>query len=86
MAFGGINVAQNSIVSKTIYDKETGKPKGYGFCEYRDPEAAMSAVRNLNGREINGRPLRVRFGRRAAAAASAAAAAAPRVGAHCALV
>ena len=25
MAFGGINVAQNSIVSKTIYDKETGK-------------------------------------------------------------
>ena len=21
---------------KLVYDRETGKPKGYGFCEYKD--------------------------------------------------
>ncbi|KAG5894096.1 hypothetical protein JTB14_003952 [Gonioctena quinquepunctata] len=23
---------------KLVFDRETGKPKGYGFCEYRDQE------------------------------------------------
>ncbi|XP_076045203.1 cleavage stimulation factor subunit 2 CstF64 isoform X2 [Oratosquilla oratoria] len=44
---------------KLMYDRETGKPKGYGFCEYKDQETALSAMRNLNGFEIGGRPLRV---------------------------
>lgn len=42
-----------------MYDRETGKPKGYGFCEYQDQETALSAMRNLNGREFSGRALRV---------------------------
>ena len=42
-----------------MYDRETGKPKGYGFCEYKDQETALSAMRNLNGVEIAGRTLRV---------------------------
>ena len=42
-----------------MYDRETGKPKGYGFCEYKDQETALSAMRNLNGYEIGGRTLRV---------------------------
>ncbi|XP_051878407.1 cleavage stimulation factor subunit 2 isoform X2 [Pristis pectinata] len=44
---------------RLVYDRETGKPKGYGFCEYQDQETALSAMRNLNGREFNGRALRV---------------------------
>lgn len=44
---------------KLMYDRESGKPKGYGFCEYKDQETALSAMRNLNGFEIGGRPLRV---------------------------
>lgn len=44
---------------KLVYDRETGKPKGYGFCEYKDQETALSAMRNLNGYEIGGRSLRV---------------------------
>lgn len=44
---------------KLMYDRESGKPKGYGFCEYKDQETALSAMRNLNGYEIGGRPLRV---------------------------
>ena len=47
------------ISFKLVYDRENGKPRGYGFCEFMDPETAMSAMRNLNGYEINGRPLRV---------------------------
>lgn len=44
---------------RLVYDRETGKPKGYGFCEYKDTETAQSAMRNLNGTEIHGRQLRV---------------------------
>ncbi|KAF8711131.1 hypothetical protein HU200_029139 [Digitaria exilis] len=46
---------------RLVIDKETGKPKGYGFCEYKDEETALSARRNLQGYEINGRQLRVDF-------------------------
>ncbi|XP_052006255.1 cleavage stimulation factor subunit 2-like isoform X2 [Xyrauchen texanus] len=44
---------------RLVYDRETGKPKGYGFCEYQDQETALSAMRNLNSREFSGRALRV---------------------------
>ncbi|GFX81322.1 cleavage stimulation factor subunit 2 [Trichonephila clavipes] len=44
---------------RLVYDRETGKPKGYGFCEYKDQEMALSAMRNLNSYELNGRALRV---------------------------
>ncbi|XP_074576749.1 cleavage stimulating factor 64-like isoform X2 [Curcuma longa] len=46
---------------RLVSDRETGKPKGYGFCEYKDEETALSARRNLQGYEINGRQLRVDF-------------------------
>lgn len=44
---------------RLVYDRETGKPKGYGFCEYQDVETAQSSMRNLNNYDFNGRPLRV---------------------------
>ncbi|KAG2449127.1 hypothetical protein HYH02_005875 [Chlamydomonas schloesseri] len=46
---------------RMVTDKDTGKPKGYGFCEYHDVGTAQSAVRNLNKFEVNGRMLRVDF-------------------------
>jgi cleavage stimulation factor subunit 2 len=49
------------ISFRLVFDRETGKPKGYGFCEYHDVETAMCAVRNLNNYEVNGRQLRVAF-------------------------
>lgn len=33
-------------------ERETGKPKGYGFCDYKDPDTAVSAMRNLNNSEV----------------------------------
>eukprot|EP01119_Soliformovum_irregulare_P020997 TRINITY_DN6882_c0_g1_i1.p1 TRINITY_DN6882_c0_g1~~TRINITY_DN6882_c0_g1_i1.p1 ORF type:complete len:329 (+),score=56.82 TRINITY_DN6882_c0_g1_i1:26-1012(+) len=46
---------------RLVFDRDTGKPKGYGFCEYRDAETALSAMRNLNNREFSTRNLRVDF-------------------------
>ncbi|KAK3012626.1 hypothetical protein RJ639_009896 [Escallonia herrerae] len=46
---------------RLVTDRETGRPKGYGCCEYKDEETALSAHRNLQGYEINGRQLRVDF-------------------------
>ena len=43
------------------HDKESEKPKGYGFWEYKDMDIASSALRNLNQYELNGRQLRVDF-------------------------
>lgn len=40
---------------------ETGRSKGYCFVEYEDAATAISAIRNLNNREVNGRHLRVNF-------------------------
>jgi len=44
---------------RLVYERETKESKGYGFCEYKDRDMAMSAIRNLSGYEVHGRQLRV---------------------------
>ncbi len=51
--FGLVNSA------KIITDKNSKKPKGYGFVEMEDDEAATKAIEQLNGRETLGRNLKV---------------------------
>ena len=41
-----------------INDRETGRPRGFGFVEM-DDEPALAAIEALNGKEIGGRSLRI---------------------------
>lgn len=42
-----------------IVDRETNRPKGFGFVEMEDDGAADSAIEDLDGKDLGGRNLRV---------------------------
>ena len=42
-----------------IMDRYTGQSRGFGFVEMRDNEGAQKAIRELDGREIKGRQVKV---------------------------
>ncbi|XP_046742106.1 RNA-binding motif protein, X-linked 2 [Diprion similis] len=42
-----------------VRDKDTGKPKGFGFICYEDQRSTILAVDNFNGTKVLGRILRV---------------------------
>ena len=44
---------------KLITDRETGRPRGFGFVEMGSSEDADKAIRELNGYELDGRALTV---------------------------
>ena len=44
---------------KLITDRDTGRPRGFGFIEMANSEQADSAISELNGHELDGRPLTV---------------------------
>jgi len=44
---------------KLVTDRETGRPRGFGFVEMGSQEEADAAIRSLNGQPFGGRPLTV---------------------------
>lgn len=42
-----------------VMDRETGRPRGFAFVEMSDEGGATAAMQVLNGREVEGRALRV---------------------------
>ncbi|MEM1109199.1 MAG: hypothetical protein AAGH99_10985 [Planctomycetota bacterium] len=42
-----------------VFDRETGRPRGFGFVEMDDDTAATQAIAEAHGREFRGRPLTV---------------------------
>jgi len=52
--------ACGDVVSVTVMmDRETGRPRGFAFVEMANEAAAQKAVSELNGKELQGRSLRV---------------------------
>jgi RNA recognition motif-containing protein len=44
---------------KIITDKETGRSRGFAFVDLDSEEEAKAAISELNGKDFNGRPLKV---------------------------
>jgi len=42
---------------KIITDRETRRSKGYGFAEMDDNTEANNAIKELNGKDLKGRPI-----------------------------
>jgi len=45
------------ISAKVVTDKESGKSRGFGFVEMENENDANSAIKTMNGSELNGRKL-----------------------------
>ncbi|HLK88953.1 MAG TPA: RNA-binding protein [Polyangia bacterium] len=46
--------------AKIITDRETGRPRGFGFIEMATDEEAKKAIDELNGRDVQGRQVAVK--------------------------
>ncbi|KAL4541952.1 hypothetical protein Ndes2437B_g06276 [Nannochloris sp. 'desiccata'] len=46
---------------RIVTERESGKPRGFGFVEFYDIPTAESCIRNLNGADLNGRTIRIVF-------------------------
>ncbi|KAF3937574.1 Nucleolin [Dactylella cylindrospora] len=45
-----------------LQKEESGRSRGYGFVQYRDPNQAKEALEKMNGFDLAGRPIRVGLG------------------------
>uniref|UniRef100_A0A6V7QSZ6 RRM domain-containing protein n=1 Tax=Ananas comosus var. bracteatus TaxID=296719 RepID=A0A6V7QSZ6_ANACO len=51
---------QGKVVdAKVVFDRETGRSRGFGFVTYSSAEEVNNAIEFLNGTDLNGRPIRV---------------------------
>ncbi len=58
---GGLFGEHGKVVSaKVITERETGRSRGFGFVEYDNRTSGENAIRELNGKNVGGRPLVVR--------------------------
>ena len=45
--------------AKVILERETGRSRGFGFVTFADGAAADDAVANMDGKELDGRAIKV---------------------------
>lgn len=49
----------NVVSAVVIKDRETDRSKGFGFVEFESDEDGKNAIKNLNDKDLNGRPVSV---------------------------
>ena len=54
--FGAFGTVQSSNI---IEDRETGRSRGFGFVEMSSQQEGEAAISGLNGKEVDGRELKV---------------------------
>ena len=45
--------------ARVVFDRDSGRSRGFGFVEMADDGQGKAAIEGLNGRELQGRTLRV---------------------------
>jgi RNA recognition motif-containing protein len=48
------------LEGKVVTDRATGRSRGFGFVTFKESESADRAIREMDGKELDGRPIRVR--------------------------
>ncbi len=67
LSFSTTETELNNVFSKfgivdsvsIINDRETGRSKGFGFVEMNNDQEAQEAITDINGKELDGRNLKV---------------------------
>lgn len=57
--------------AKVIYESFSGRSRGYGFVSFTSPKDAQFAIETMNGKEVEGRPLRLNLAGERSSTASA---------------
>lgn len=56
-----ISTSCNPVSVRVVFDNPSGKSTGYGFVSFATKEEAESAISVLDGKELLGRPIRLKF-------------------------
>ncbi|KAL1209996.1 RNA-binding protein CP29B [Cardamine amara subsp. amara] len=60
MALENLFGEQGKVVeARVIYDRDSGRSKGFGFVTYNSPQEVQKAIQSLNGADLDGRQIRV---------------------------
>ncbi|MDH5721611.1 MAG: RNA-binding protein [Spirochaetia bacterium] len=49
----------NVVSANIITDRDSGRSKGFGFVEMSEKSEGIKAISKLNGKEVNGREIKV---------------------------
>lgn len=56
----GFSKYPSFLKAKVIRDKRTNKSKGYGFVSFKDPQDYMRAMKEMDGKYLGSRPIKLR--------------------------